>query len=192
MSERPTEQSPPHIDLLAIDAVRAGEGREEDRRHLESCAACRALLTDLQAIAADLHQVSPPPFAVPEELERTIVWLGRKQAMVARKRPHRALSIGLRWAVAASVIVTLGILATARRPRQFDSAERGGTRMAAGPGGDINGDGRVDILDAFALARAVGAGGGSNNRWDVNGDGVVDDRDVDRLARAAVSLGGTS
>jgi hypothetical protein len=54
---------------------------------------------------------------------------------------------------------------------------------------DVNRDGRVDVLDAFALARAVEAGVGSP-AWDVNRDGAVDESDVDAVALAAVSLGG--
>lgn len=52
---------------------------------------------------------------------------------------------------------------------------------------DINGDGTVDILDAFALHRAI-AGNGSR-LVDVNGDGAVDRVDVDRIALRAVRLG---
>lgn len=187
----PTFQASGHPDILAIDAIRAGGGQEEDNLHLESCAACREVLADLQGIAADLSPASQPPFSVPEEVDRRILWLARKQAAIARKRPYRTVSVGLRWAVAASVVVTLGILTTSRHLRRPETAEPVVARVAAVPG-DINADRRVDILDAFALARAVSADGGINSRWDVNGDGVVDDRDVERLARAAVSLGGTS
>jgi hypothetical protein len=68
-------------------------------------------------------------------------------------------------------------------------------RPAPGPGrdsafarGDLNHDGRVDILDAFALARQLQSGGTRNLQLDVNGDGVVDERDVAALAARAVKL----
>ena len=53
---------------------------------------------------------------------------------------------------------------------------------------DFDRDGRVDILDAFALARRIEEGGESSRRWDLNEDGAVDRRDVDAIAMAAVSL----
>jgi hypothetical protein len=56
---------------------------------------------------------------------------------------------------------------------------------------DINGDGRVDILDALALARIVEGltEGQPATAWDFTGDGTVDQRDVEAVAAAAVRLG---
>ena len=53
---------------------------------------------------------------------------------------------------------------------------------------DIDQDGRVDILDAFALARHIESPRETVGEWDMNGDGTVDRADVDVIARAAVSL----
>ncbi|MCA9294515.1 MAG: hypothetical protein KDA20_11950 [Phycisphaerales bacterium] len=54
---------------------------------------------------------------------------------------------------------------------------------------DVDGNARVDILDAFAIARGVQAGNAPAS-WDVNGDGAVTQADVDVVAHAAVSLSG--
>jgi hypothetical protein len=66
-------------------------------------------------------------------------------------------------------------------------------RFVAKPGNsfakeDLNLDGRVDILDAFALATKLKAGAIASPQLDLNGDGVVDSRDVAVLAAQAVSL----
>jgi len=53
---------------------------------------------------------------------------------------------------------------------------------------DINRDGHVDVLDAFALARRIETGGTLDPRWDINGDGRVDRADVNAIAARAVSL----
>ena len=53
---------------------------------------------------------------------------------------------------------------------------------------DVNGDGRVDILDALALARRISGGAAQDNQWDLNKDGIVDQRDVELIARHAVKL----
>jgi len=53
---------------------------------------------------------------------------------------------------------------------------------------DIDGNGRLDILDAFALARHVVGEEPVKMEWDLNRDGVVDAADVDDVAYAAVRL----
>jgi hypothetical protein len=53
---------------------------------------------------------------------------------------------------------------------------------------DIDGNGRVDILDAFALARRIESGNVSAGVGDLNHDGRVDRSDVDAVAMQAVRL----
>ena len=53
---------------------------------------------------------------------------------------------------------------------------------------DYDHNGRVDILDAFALARDIESGSTTGD-WDLSGDGAVDRADVDLIAMAAVDLG---
>jgi hypothetical protein len=53
---------------------------------------------------------------------------------------------------------------------------------------DLNGDGKVDILDAFMLAKKLQGAPSSDPRLDINGDGVIDRRDIETIAAHAVSL----
>lgn len=53
---------------------------------------------------------------------------------------------------------------------------------------DLNHDGKVDILDAFALAREIKSSAHLSTTLDINGDGVVDARDVALIAAHAVQL----
>jgi hypothetical protein len=53
---------------------------------------------------------------------------------------------------------------------------------------DLNRDGKVDILDAFMLAKRLHGTPVSDRTFDINGDGVVDHRDVEIIAVHAVSL----
>lgn len=53
---------------------------------------------------------------------------------------------------------------------------------------DVDGNGRVDILDAFTLARHLDTAAALQSRWDITGDGRVDGADVDAIAMAAVRL----
>jgi hypothetical protein len=56
---------------------------------------------------------------------------------------------------------------------------------------DLDGNGRVDILDAFYLARRVGKPS-PQPTWDINGDGKIDQADIDAIAAQAVRVGGKS
>lgn len=53
---------------------------------------------------------------------------------------------------------------------------------------DVDGDGRVDMLDAFVLARGLANGRLLPARHDLDGSGTVDARDVDAVAQRAVAL----
>jgi hypothetical protein len=53
--------------------------------------------------------------------------------------------------------------------------------------GDVNADGRVDVIDAMVLAQRVQSGE-TQRRWDVNGDRVVDGRDAEEILARAVDL----
>jgi hypothetical protein len=62
------------------------------------------------------------------------------------------------------------------------------TRPPAFAREDLNHDGRVDILDAFALARQLKSGKAAAPGSDMNGDGIVDQRDIEAIAVQAVRL----
>jgi hypothetical protein len=87
--------------------------------------------------------------------------------------PRRLALVG----AAAVVIVAVGALLFS-----------GGRAPLMAKSGDLNGDGVVDMLDAFALARELEADAASRPQHDLNGDGVVDGRDVQILAARAVNL----
>ena len=53
--------------------------------------------------------------------------------------------------------------------------------------GDVNADGRVDVIDALVLAERVRSGE-TRRRWDVNGDRMVDGRDSEEIMARAVDL----
>jgi len=110
-------------------------------------------------------------------------------AVLAKAREHlkgRAGSL-LPWkpllpwaAMAASFVVVAWLVHTVTRPA---------APAASFVREDINHDGRVDILDAFALARQIESGGTLEARWDINDDGQINRADVGAIAARAVSLG---
>lgn len=135
----------------------------------------KELLDDLGA----LYRVELP---VPPEVDRAIIAMARE-----RLAPRRRLRLSLRWAwagaVAAAVLLAVWI---AYPPGRHEKAPLRSGHYAAKE--DFDGSGRVDILDAFALAREIESGRSHSLKWDMNGDGFVDRGDVDAIAMAAVSL----
>jgi predicted anti-sigma-YlaC factor YlaD len=136
-----------HPDLLALDAVRAGEGSPEERAHVARCAECRAAVDGFGRLAAAL---APSPFDVPATL---------KPSVLALARPRRA------WrplAAAAALLIGAAAVwfATARghggRVDIVDAYSlavrlRSGQKVELAY--DVNGDGKVDERDVEEIAR---------------------------------------
>ncbi len=133
-------------------------------------------------LARDLARIADARIEVPPEVDRAIVSAAYRR-LEDVGTPRWRLSRGAWWMAAAAAVagaVWLGTRLWSERPA------RQGLRAAAA-GGDVDGNGHVDILDAFALARQLrdGAVAGSG---DMNGDGRIDRADVDLIALRAVRL----
>jgi dockerin type I repeat protein len=116
---------------------------------------------------------------VPPEVDQAVLARAREhlQQMPKRQPGRRPL---MPWAaMAASIVLVAWLVHTLTRPTAptaFFAPE------------DINRDGRVDILDAFALTRQIESGATLDARWDITGDGRINRADVDAIASRAVSL----
>ncbi len=131
------------------------------------------LPAELRRAIADLDAT---PVAVPAHLDRMILSAARVR-LARRKRAGHVL----RWGFAAAAAMALVVVG------RFVLMEKAGTAQVAVLG-DANADGRVDILDAFVVARAIEHQEKLPPAWDVNGDGVVDQKDVDLIAQMAVNV----
>lgn len=103
---------------------------------------------------------------------RSISWL---HWLGLRLRTRRRMAA---WSGALAALALGGLLASLMLSP--------GAREVAG---DLNGDGRVDVLDALVLARRVERGESLQTAFDFNRDGVVDGGDARQLAAQAVALG---
>jgi hypothetical protein len=142
-----------------------------------------------KALTDDLSALFGADASVPPAVDVAVLAAAR-QAIARRGRAR----IAFRWAAAVAAAAAALLLAIQFPPSREATAPKASRPSAAAAEAlvlareDINGDGRVDILDAFALARSIEAQRKLRGEWDVNGDGVVDKWDVQAIAAAAVSL----
>ena len=127
--------------------------------------------TNREALARDLKRLYRPPGPIPEDLDRRIV---ARMAV----GPGRRFSLYRAVAAAAAVVLVAAALWIWR-----PTADK-----AQSVAMDIDRNGRVDILDAFRIARQLKTHGSVDPAWDVNADGRVGQEDVDLVARAAVRI----
>ncbi len=140
---------------------------------------------------ADLHappklvsalQKSQPVVFIPKGIDYTVLRAAERHFRKPTPNAFPWLRL-IKWGAAAAAIALLCTISVQRLRRPLDLKEQ--AVMAARR--DVNHDGVVDILDAFALARKIQAGDKSTVT-DINGDRVVDQRDVAALAARAVKL----
>jgi hypothetical protein len=133
-------------------------------------------------LVAALKRLPHEPVFIPPTADEAILRAARKHL----ERPQRSRAAWLRFmpwvAAAAAIVLLVAIPQFSKRPAPVPVGDSAFTRW------DLNRDGRVDILDAFALARQLKQGGAKNLQLDMNGDGVVDERDVAAMAARAVKL----
>jgi hypothetical protein len=170
---RPRIQVPPRVDEAVLGAA---------RQRLRPVAARPSPTPSTTPVAADVSPLPSPWAARPSPVTPTF-WarmLHAAQRCGGRFWPDpRSLAP---WAALATLVLLVALLA---RFHVFPGSSSLGRNTAE----DLNGDGRVDILDAFVLARRLEQGPVANRKLDLNGDGLVDRHDVEVLATHAVRLG---
>ena len=133
-----------------------------------------------QALSRDLGALfHPHGLHVPPEVNDRI--LNQARAGIIGRSRRRPL---LRWAGAAAAAAAVVVLVV-RFALVGPDAPTSPQQASAIPA-DVDGNGRVDVLDALVLARRVEAR--SSDARDLTGDGVADRSDVDLVAMLAVSL----
>ena len=139
-------------------------------------------------LSADLDTLFKPQLSVPPEVDRAILdragrhFAGRKFTQVARRR-FRWVSL---WKVAAAAAVVIFAFSLNLTNRPAPTVHR--AVLAKAGAVDFDRNGRVDILDAFKLARQIELASNRGADLDINGDGLVNRGDVDTVALAAVRL----
>ncbi|MBP7933441.1 MAG: hypothetical protein KA354_02225 [Phycisphaerae bacterium] len=141
-----------------------------------------------QELANDLRALFGAAPSVPPLVDEDVLVAARR--VMARQRRRRlvvrAVSIGTAAACVAGIVWIGGLIG--RPGRETASPSGPPVTVAQADREDVNGDGRVDILDALTLAKGIDRGVLGQAAWDMNRDGVLDRRDVDLVAYRAVRL----
>lgn len=127
-----------------------------------------------------LRRAQSRPVFVPPTLDEAILRAARKHLAPAAAN-RRGLWDWVRWPAVAAACLMLALM-VAHFVRVPPRAQPAFARE------DLNHDGRVDILDAFQLARELQSGTKPGLGPDLNGDGALDRRDVEIIAARAVRL----
>ncbi len=139
---------------------------------------------DLPDLARDLAALASQRIEVPSDIDDAVMAAARS-ALSERRRAGRNARRWAQWTAAAAglaLVVWIGSLLSTRPVGLRDVS-----RQLVSVPGDLDGSGRVDILDAFVLARQLESGI-APAAGDFNGDGRIDRADVDAIAMAAVRL----
>ena len=137
-------------------------------------------------LSADLNALFQPQVGVPPEVDRAVMERAHKHFAPLQSGKDKRLRIHWGWRIAAAaavIIFAFSLDLTKQTGPTTDSFS-----LSKAQPTDIDRNGRVDILDAFKLARHIESDGRTETEWDFNGDGLIDHSDVDVVANAAVRL----
>ncbi len=130
-------------------------------------------------LSKELKSLYTSPRIIPSQVDDAI--LAAAHEHLASVTESRRIVQFPRWLAAAAVVALAAVLGSLLFfNRRLPEVARE----------DINRDGRVDVLDAFDLARGLQQGSAADRLFDINGDGVVDQEDIKTITRLAVKLDG--
>lgn len=128
------------------------------------------------------RESKPETIFVPPTVDEAILRAAHEHLSKREAPTFRWMSL-IPWLAATAALVLVGALVFV--PWKPSSKQSTASLIRRE---DVNRDGQVDILDAFALAKELKSGRVSNLQLDLNGDGVVDERDMRMIATEAVKL----
>ena len=178
-------------DLADLEAFRTGEGMNVSEETRNSDKAKEAL-DDLVSIAETFKGHRPDPDDIPEAVDQAILSHIRGRAHEIRRQrkvihlfPRRA------WAAAAVValavfVVTWNLFTPFKNPKELPMTALNLETIDSSK--DVDGNGSVDIIDAYLMARRVKDGVRLPAEWDFDQNGAIDQGDIRSLAMAAVAL----
>jgi hypothetical protein len=136
-----------------------------------------------EALRAGLKRMQTSGPVVPRQMDEAILAEARRSFASRRRRWVLIQRIG--GGLAAAAVLAIAVRLFYPAPTSTSPVPTVPHRQLA-QAADVNRDGRVDILDAYVVARHIARHEPLDPAWDINGDGVVDQKDVDLIAHLAV------
>jgi predicted anti-sigma-YlaC factor YlaD len=169
-----------HPDPVELELVRTGEGDQAVQAHICQCPQCQAELARLERLAGELA-TTPMPEPVSARADDAVLAAIERRAVEIRAQRLPVLRWRRQvWAAAAlAALAIAGWLAWHLQQRHDLPPPKAVAQ------GDLNGDGTVDILDVYLLARQFEGKGAAPTP---QGDGRTDRPEVAALAARAVKL----
>ena len=162
-----------HPTELELADLMLGDGDAAVAKHVESCGKCQRAVAALGTLKDELRSAYGLPGQIPSSIRERLP-ASRPKKTVLLVRWQRA---AIRIAAAVLLVIGAGYWLTRSEVQSVPS------QVA-----DVNGDGRVDVLDGLMLARQIVSSSGAPEAGDVDRNGSVDVRDVSKLMETVVAM----
>jgi len=184
MSDAMKQDLGPHLDLLQIDAVRAGEATPEEEAHCAKCAECAATLAGLKGFEAELKAAQPKTVDVPSEIDQSVFQGFEKMLKPQPKAKVIQFPLWRRWvAPAAGLAAAAAFVFAVTLPLLREELPKAEAPAVAGKSEHLmmkeKRAAMPEVVGKEVVDKMADAGAGV----DINGDGVTDILDAFKLAR---------
>jgi len=179
--------------LAELEAQRTGEAAPDRDSDGSSDRSINRVREDLARLANMFEEARPELSDIPEAVDAAVLdRIQHRCREIQRRKKIVRLFFQPKWAAAAAALVlVIGwyLIIHHTEPPKL-TADKSSVAAPSAIAQDIDGNGAVDIVDAYLMAKAVNSGRKVPIQWDFNGDGIVDAGDIRAVARTAVTLNG--
>jgi len=179
--------------LAELDAGRTGEEPDASEFSEEDLQGIKYL----DQISKFISNAKPEPGEIPESVDNVVLGhIKEKSREIRREQKVVWLFPRHKWAAAAVMgvlvcVVSFNLVFKMNKSADNSSKDNTISMLAEGSKGvkDIDGNGRVNIIDAYIMDRRLMTGAAMSKKLDLNGDGRIDNKDINTIVKTAVSLG---
>jgi hypothetical protein len=176
-----------------LEAYRIGEEQDIISNDESMSLSDKQVIEDLDKILKFFSQARPDPDNIPESLDNIILGHVKEKSREIR-RARKVVRLFPRWKWAAAAVMGVLVCVVTFNIFRSEISENNTFKdniapMSSEISKDIDGNGRIDIIDAYIMDRRLMSGGSMPQKLDLNGDGYINHEDMVAIANSAVSLG---